>query len=320
MGESRYSDQLEAVITDLDTAGLLELSDGAQCVFVAGFVNRENEPLPLIVRKSDGGFGYAATDLAALRDRVANVGADEIYYVIGAPQAQHLDMVFAVARRAGWLPDHVRCEHVSFGNVLGTDHKMLRSREGESAKLVSLLNEAIERADDALALRDVGLDGDARRHLAVVIARAALKYADLSTERHRDYVFDLERMVAFEGDTGPYLEYAHARIRSIFRRLEDDYEVSVGEFILDEAPARLLALGLLQFPEAYSGALGQLAPHKLCNYLFDLAQRFTTFYETCPVLASTGSVRQERLALCEMTARTLEVGLGLLGIDAPDRM
>ena len=198
--------------------GLLVESDGALCVFPPGFVNRDGEPLPLIMQKRDEGYGYAATDLAALRDRVSDLHSDELLYVVGAPQVQHFEMVFAVAREAGWLPDTVRCEHVVFGNVLGKDHKMFKSRDGETVKLVTLIDEAIERAYVMLDERGTDLDGDAKFQLAEQIARAAIKYADLSTERQHDYVFDLDRMIAFEGDTGPYLQYAHARLRSIFRR------------------------------------------------------------------------------------------------------
>jgi arginyl-tRNA synthetase len=320
VGESSYNDQLEKLVEDLAASGLLVESDGALCVFPPGFTNREGQPLPLIVRKSDEGFGYAATDLAAIRDRVDHLRADEILYVVGAPQAQHLAMVFATARLAGWLPDSVRCEHVPFGNVLGPDRKMLRSRRGQSIKLVGLLDEAVEQAEVQLSARDPELGADDRRQLAWVIARAAIKYADLSTERTHDYVFDLERMVAFEGDTGPYLCYAHARIRSIFRRLGSSWEPVAASVTLDHPAERLLALGVLGFPEAVQDSLGQLAPHRLCTYLFDLAQRFTAFYESCPVLNAEPALRESRLVLCELSARALEVGLGLLGIEAPARM
>jgi arginyl-tRNA synthetase len=320
VGESYYNDSLDAVVRDLSSAGLLVESNGALCVFPPGFSNRDGEPLPLIVQKSDEGFGYAATDLAALRDRVDVLGADEILYVVGAPQAQHFAMVFATARLAGWLPERVRCEHVAFGNVLNKDRKMFKSRTGESVKLVDLLDEAVERAEAALATRDSSLSGDERHELALQIARSAIKYADLSTERQRDYVFDLDRMVAFEGDTGPYLAYAHARIRSIFRRLDAPWEPTVRSFALDTDAERSLAMGLLGFPEAFDSALELLAPHKLCTYLFDLAQRFTAFYEVCPVLNAPDELREQRLALCELSARTLALGLGLLGIEAPQRM
>jgi len=320
VGESYYNDMLEDVVRDLDAQGLLVESGGALCVFPEGFTNRDGEPLPLIVQKRDEGFGYAATDLAAVRDRVSRLHADEILYVVGAPQGQHFDMVFAVARAAGWLPDTVRCEHVAFGNVLGPDRKMFKTRSGETVKLIGLLEEATQRADAALMQRSNDLSEEERHRLARQIARAAVKYADLSTDRQRDYVFDLDRMIAFEGDTGPYLQYAHARLRSIFRRLDTPWEPGAVHFALREDAARSLALGLVAFPEALEAALATLQPHRLSGYLFDLAQRLTSFYEACPVLSAPEPTRSERLALCDLTSRTLALGLALLGIDAPDQM
>ena len=320
VGESFYDFMLGDVVADLSAAGLIVESGGALCVFPPGFTNRDGEALPLIVRKSDEGFGYAASDLAAVRDRVDNLHADEMLYVVGVPQAQHFEMVFAVARMAGWLPDRVRCEHVTFGNVLGPDRKMFKSRSGETVKLASLLGEAIERADAALKERNTDLDEMARTRLAVEIARAAIKYADLSTDRHHDYIFDLDRMIAFEGDTGPYLQYAHARLRSIFRRLGAPWASPTVAFALDTPQERHLALGLLAFPEAFESSLASLQPHRLCVYLFDLAQRLTAFYDACPVLSSEGALRDQRLALCDLAARTLSIGLSVLGIDAPEKM
>jgi arginyl-tRNA synthetase len=320
VGESYYNDVLSDVVRDLDAAGLLVESGGALCVFPEGFTNRDGEALPLIVQKRDEGFGYAATDLAAVRDRVGNLRADEILYVVGTPQSQHFEMVFAVARAAGWLPDTVRCEHVAFGNVLGPDRKMLKTRSGETVKLIALLDEARSRASSALDVRTPQMESHQRHTLATQIARAAIKYADLSTDRQRDYVFDLDRMITFEGDTGPYLQYAHARLRSIFRRLNEPWDSSAVTFELHDNAERHLALGLLHFPEALDGALATLQPHRLSGYLFDLAQRFTTFYEACPVLSAAEPTRSERLALCEITARTLSLGLSLLGIEAPEQM
>jgi arginyl-tRNA synthetase len=320
VGESYYNDKLEDIVRDLDAAGLLVESEGAKCVFPPGFQNREGEPLPLIVQKRDEGFGYAASDLAALRDRVTKLHGDELLYVVGAPQVQHFEMVFAVARLAHWLPDTVRCEQVAFGNVLGADHKMFKSRTGETMKLVRLIDDAIERAYVILDDRSTDLDGDAKLHLAEQIARAAIKFADLSTERQHDYVFDLDRMIAFEGDTGPYLQYAHARLRSIFRRSGEAWQPGGAHFALEAKAERELALGLLGLPEAFTSSLLTLQPHRLCTYLFDVAQRFTSFYDACPVLSAEGALREERLALCDITARTLQLGLSVLGIDAPDQM
>ncbi|HEY8081770.1 MAG TPA: arginine--tRNA ligase [Acidimicrobiales bacterium] len=321
VGESSYNHLLDAVVEDLDHAGLLVESDGALCVFPEGFTNREGDPLPLIVRKRDGGYGYSASDLAALRDRIETLGCDRLYYVVGAPQTQHLEMVFAVARAAGWVPDGVDAKHVAFGNVLGPDHKILRSRDGETLKLVDLLLEAVERAKMALDARDAAYGPDERELLAETIGIGAVKYADLSTERMRDYVFDWERMLSLEGDTGPYLAYAHARIRSIFRRLGRDGPLPGARVSVADPHERTLALELLRFEESLGATLEWLAPHRLCGYLFGIAQTFTAFYENCPVLrAPDEATRESRLVLCDATANTLELGLSLLGIHAPDRM
>lgn len=320
VGESFYNPMLPAVVADLDAAGLLVESDGALCVFPEGFATREGEPLPVIVQKRDEGFGYAATDLAAVRDRIGNLGGTDLLYVVGAPQAQHFAMVWAVAKAAGWIPDDVRIEHIAFGSVLGPDRKVFKTRSGETIKLIHLLNEAVDKADAALLARNADLSDDDRRTLATQIGRAAIKYADLSSDRQRDYVFDIDRMVAFEGDTGPYLQYAYARLRSIARRAGQDIDTPLVPFTLSTPAERLLALGLLGFPEAVDAAVAHCQPHRLAGYLFDLAQRFTSFYDACPVLSAEEATRLERLALCELTARTLRVGLSLLGIEAPEQM
>jgi len=320
VGESFYNPMLPAVVADLDAAGLLVESDGALCVFPEGFATREGEPLPVIVQKRDEGFGYAATDLAAVRDRIGNLGGTDLLYVVGAPQAQHFAMVWAVAKAAGWIPDDVRIEHIAFGSVLGPDRKVFKTRSGETIKLIHLLNEAVDKADAALLARNADLSDDDRRTLATQIGRAAIKYADLSSDRQRDYVFDIDRMVAFEGDTGPYLQYAYARLRSIARRAGQDIDTPLAPFTLSTPAERLLALGLLGFPEAVDAAVAHCQPHRLAGYLFDLAQRFTSFYDACPVLSAEEATRLERLALCELTARTLRVGLSLLGIEAPEQM
>jgi len=315
-GESFYNDQLDAVVRDLDAKGLIVVSDGASCVFPPGFTNRDGEPLPLIVRKSDEGYGYAATDLAAIRDRIDDVGADLMLYVVGAPQEQHFAMIFAVATMAGWLTESVEAVHVSFGNVLGPDRKMFKTRSGETVKLKALLDEGIERSRAALIERGERLDIDL---IASQVAMGAIKYADLSTDRQRDYIFDWDRMLAFEGNTGPYLQYAHARIRSIFRRIEDGS--ATGPISLTEPQERALAMQLRALPGVIQSAIESYSPSKLCTYLFDLAQSFTAFYEACPVLkAQDQALRSSRLSLCELTASTLRVGLSALGIDAPEQM
>ncbi|MDA8291666.1 MAG: arginine--tRNA ligase [Actinomycetota bacterium] len=322
-GESAYNEMLPSVVSDLEAAGLLVESDGARCVFPPGFENREGDPLPLIVQKSDGGFGYAATDLASIRDRVDRVGAARLLYVVGAPQSQHLAMCFAVAHLAGWLPEGVEAVHVAFGSVLGPDHKMLRSRAGRSVKLSSLLDEAVERAEATVAASGRDPAGS-RAAVARAVGIGAVKYADLSTERSRDYVFDWDRMLAFDGRTAPYLQYAHARIRSVLRRPE---AVAAGAGDAPVAPSvrepaeRALALELLGFEAAVRAVADELAPSVLASYLYDLATAFTAFYETCPIAkAPEQATRESRLLLARLAADVLALGLDLLGIEAPDSM
>ena len=320
-GESKYQSLMPEVYDRLERAGLLEESDGAKVVFPPGFHNRENEPLPLIVRSRSGAFMYATSDLACVVDRVERLGADLLLYVIGAPQAQHLQMVFEVARMAGWLCPPAEAVHVAFGNVLGEDRKMLRSRSGDAVKLIELLDEAIERAAAAVAQKNPDLDAATRAEVARMVGIGAVKYADLSTDRIRDYVFDWDRMLAFDGNTAPYLQYAHARICSIFRRAEVDRETVRGTPIsLHAVQERALAKRLLGYPTAIDETFASYSPHKLAIYLFDLAQDFTAFYEHCPVMRADEPVRSSRLALCDVTARTLAHGLGLLGIEVPESM
>lgn len=320
VGESYYNDQLESVVDELDQLGLLRESEGAECVFPKGFTNRDGEPLPLIVRKRDGGFGYAATDLATIRHRVRDLGATRLLYVVGLPQQQYLAMLFEAAREAGWLTPPVRAEHVGFGSVLGTDGKLLRSRAGRAVKLIDLLDEAVARAAAAVAERNPSLDEQTRSEVAQAVGIGAVKYADLSTDRTKDYVFDYDRMLAFDGKTGPYLQYAHTRIRSIFRRAGIDAPGVAGAVTVSEPAERDLALELLQFGEVLEGVAKSLEFHRLANYLYELSTAFTAFYESCPVLRAEGEVRQSRLVLCDLSARVLALGLGLLGITAPDQM
>lgn len=321
MGESVYQPKMQETIDRLRSADLLEESDGATVVFPPGFTNRDNEPLPLIVQARTGGFNYATSDLTCVIDRVERLGADLLLYVVGAPQAQHLQMVFEVAKMAGWLEAPAEAVHVSFGSVLGEDRKMLRSRSGDAVKLVELLDEAVERAAAAVAEKNPDLDDAERDEVARTIGIGAVKYADLSTDRIKDYVFDWDRMLAFEGNTAPYLQYAHARICSIFRRAEVDRNgVRSTEISLGEPQERELAKRLLAYPSALDDTLATYSPHKLCTYLFDLAQDFMSFYEHCPVMKADEPLRTSRLALCDLTARTLEHGLGLLGITAPEAM
>ncbi len=320
-GESKYQPLMPKAYARLDAAGLLGESDGAQVVFPPGFTNRDNEPLPLIVRSSAGAFMYATSDLACVLDRVERLGADLLLYVIGAPQAQHLQMVFEVAKMAGWLKPPAEAVHVAFGSVLGDDRKILRSRSGDSVKLIELLDEAVERAARAVAAKNPELDDDARAQVARMIGIGAVKYSDLSTDRIKDYVFDWDRMLAFEGNTAPYLQYAHARICSIFRRSGVARAAARRSPIgLAQPQERALSQRLLAYPTALADTIATYSPHKLCTYLFDLAQDFSAFYEHCPVTKADEPIRTSRLALCDVTACTLEHGLALLGIAAPEQM
>ena len=320
--ESMYNPLLASVVTRLRDAGLLQESNGAQVVFPPGYLNREGEPLPLIVQNSVGGYNYATTDLACVIDRVERLNVDRMVYVVGAPQAQHLAMVFAVSQMAGWLTPACEAVHVAFGNVLGDDRKILKSRSGESLKLNELLNEAIERAQSAVDSRSTELSPAERAAVARAVGIGAVKYADLSTDRIKDYVFDWDRMLSFDGNTAPYLQYAHARICSIFRRA-DIVRDSARSVVPTLGPPqeRALAIRLLAFDTAVWDTLDRYSPHRLCTYLFDLAQDFTAFYEHCPVLkAADVATTQSRLAMCDLTARVMEMGLSLLGISAPERM
>jgi arginyl-tRNA synthetase len=320
-GESYYNDQLQSVVDELDELGLLRESDGAQCVFPAGYTNRNGDPLPIIVKKGDGGFGYGATDLATIRHRLRNLQATRLLYVVGLPQQQHLEMIYDVARDAGWLVPPARAEHIGHGSILGDDGKMLRTRAGASVKLVDLLEEAVVRASAVIAEKAPELDENTRAAVARAVGIGAVKYADLSTDRRKDYVFDYDRMLSFEGNTAPYLQYARARICSIFRRASVEQPLKdVGTLVIAEPAERALALELLEFENVVTEVSETLEFHKLANYLYSLASAFTSFYEKCPVLRSEGDIKVSRLTLCDVTARTLELGLGLLGIEAPDQM
>jgi arginyl-tRNA synthetase len=322
-GESSYNDALVSVVDDLDAKGILVVDDGARCVFPPGFTNRDGDPLPMIVQKRDGGFGYAATDLAALRHRVADLGATRVLYVVGAPQADHLAMVFAVATMAGWLEPPARAEHVSFGSVLGSDGKMFRTRAGETIRLADLVREASERARAVVEAKNPELTSDEMDAVAGAVGIGAVKYADLSTDRVQDYVFDWDRMLALNGNTAPYLQYAHARVRSIFRRagLDDPSDADELHVVISDPSERALVVKLLAFDGVVQGVVDSLLPHRLCTFLFELASTFTTFYEQCPVLkADTDALRASRLDLCDLTASVLATGLDLLGIEAPDRI
>ncbi|ROR55224.1 arginyl-tRNA synthetase [Luteococcus japonicus] len=295
-GESMYNNMLPAVCEDLEARGIAKVDQGALAVFVDGY------EAPAIMRNSQGGYGYDVTDVAALRYRVGELHANRLIYVVGSEQTHHFKLIFGVCRKAGYLPDEVRAEHVGYGMVLGTDGKKFSTREGTAVHLDDLLDEAEQQAAPNIAL-------------------AAIKYADLSSGLQKDYTFDAERMTATTGDTGPYLQYAHARICQIMRKAEAE-QVEVPDTIttLDEPAEQQLALLLSRFGEVVADVAETLQPHKLCGYLYELAGAYSTFYEQCPVMKSEGEVRASRLALCSATRKVLAKGLYLLGMDAPERM
>jgi len=295
-GESTYNDELGPLVAELEGNGTAVIDDGALCVFVDGFA------APMIVRKRDGGFGYAATDLAAIRRRVRDLHANRIIYVVDARQSDHFDLLFAVARKAGFLPDEVTTEHVAFGTVLGTDGKPFKTREGTAVNLNTLLDAAEEQAAPPVAL-------------------AAIKYADLSNGLNKDYVFDVSRMVQTTGNTGPYLQYAHARVTQVLRKAAArGYGEQSKVLVLEKAAEQTLALLLIRFGDVVDEVARTLQPHRLCNYLYELSGALAIFYEQCPVLQSSGAVRDSRLALCSATKRVLAVGLTMLGIEPLERM
>ncbi len=315
MGESFYNDMLPEVVDDLIDRGIARMSEGAICVFLDGF------DAPFMVRKRDGGYGYAATDLAALRYRVQTMGARRIVYVTDARQRDHFAQLFQTARRAGYAPENVRLDHAAFGSILGLDGKPLKTREGRNVRLSGVITEAIERALAVVREKNPTLAPEDQEAIAGIIGIGALKYADLSQNMASDYVFDWDRMLALDGDTAPYLQYAYARIRSIFRKgglCPDD--VREGQPVVSEPAERRLAIWLLRYNEIVEQAAADVRPNLISQFLFELAVRFTTFFHECPVLKAAEPARTGRLALCGVTARVLAHGLGLLGIRVSERM
>ncbi|MFF3249035.1 arginine--tRNA ligase [Streptomyces sp. NPDC002870] len=322
VGESGYNDMLDETCRLLEESGVAVRSEGALCVFFDDVKGPDGNPTPLIVKKSNGGYGYAATDLSAIRDRVQNLKANTLIYVVDARQSLHFKMVFETARRAGWLNDEVKAVQLAFGTVLGKDGKPFKTREGETVRLVDLLDEAIERATAVVREKDTRneLTEEEIAERGVQVGIGAIKYADLSTSAARDYKFDLDQMVSLNGDTSVYLQYAYARIQSILRKAGDRKPAAHPELEL-AAAERALGLHLDQFGEALAEVASSYEPHKLAAYLYQLASHYTTFYDQCPVLkAETPAQIENRLFLCDITARTLHQGMALLGIRTPERL
>jgi len=339
-GESFYNPFLPAVVADLEATGLLVVDEGAGCVFLEGVSGKEGKPLPVIVQKSDGGFNYATTDLAAIRYRFAAApagdGVRRVIYVTDAGQASHFAGVFQVARRAGWIPEEGRLEHVPFGLVQGEDGKKLKTRAGDTVRLKDLLDEAVERSEADLRRRlaeeDRQEDEAFIRHVATTVGLAAVKYADLSQNRTTNYQFSFDRMLALQGNTAPYLLYAVVRIAGIARKGGDGANTGTSDQVsgMFSTPEQLLQFSepqewalvrhLLGFDGVIAEVEDELLPNRLCTYLFELSQVFNRFYDQVPVLKAPPEARGSRLALCRLTADTLKLGLGLLGIPTLERM
>ncbi|WP_410500243.1 arginine--tRNA ligase [Chitinibacter sp. S2-10] len=317
-GESAYNDDLPVVVSDLKSVGLLEESQGAQVVFLPEFKNPEGEPQAMIIQKKDGGYLYATTDLAAIRFRHRSLDLKRVVYVVDARQSLHFQQLFTLSRKAGFAPADMALEHVAFGTMMGEDGKPFKTRSGDTVKLVELLDEAVDRAYMLVSQKNPDLAEDTRRSIAKAVGIGAVKYADLSKNRTSDYIFNWDTMLAFEGNTAPYLQYSYTRVASVFRKV-GDYNANA-EIVISEPAEKQLALQLAQFDEVIAFVSDTCQPHQLCAYLFNLAQQFSRFYEACPILSAEGAVRDSRLAIAALTARTMKTGLSLLGIAVLEEM
>jgi arginyl-tRNA synthetase len=326
-GESFYNDKLPEVVKSLKNKNLAVESEGAVCVFPEGFKSKEDEPLPFIIQKSDGAYLYATTDLAAIRFRLNELGAKRIIYVTDARQALHFKMLFAVVKMAGWADDSVKLDHVTFGTMLGTDGKPFKTRTGGTVKLAELLDEAVQRAKAVVEEKNPDLPQEQKDKIAQAVGIGAVKYSDYSNNRDSDYIFSFDKMLAMDGNTAPYMQYAYARIRSIERKAEQtgiDIQkelTGINEITLTDPAEQALAKQLIQYSQAILGAAADCRPNYLTAYLYDLSQAFSRFYNACPVLQSEGQTRAARLLLCDVTARTIQHGMTqLLGIEVPQQM
>jgi arginyl-tRNA synthetase len=327
-GESYYNDRLAGIVREFLEKGIARESNGAVCIFSSDTKPQEEDPFkvhkeegwtdnPAIIRKADGGFLYATTDLATLQFRIDEWQADHVWYVVGVPQQLHFRQLFDAAARWGKIGDF---QHIAFGSILGDDRKLMRTRTGENVGLVEVLEEAVERAAQAIAGKNPDLQGEEAARVAEIVGIGAVKFAELSQGRLTDYVFSWDRMLALQGDTAPYLQYSHVRIRSIFRKLDAPFDVATAEIHLNEPAEIHLARLLVRFGEVLPTILEEFRPNLLANYVLELARAFHSYFEACPVLKAEEPARSSRLALCELTSRTLKQGLYLLGIDVPERM
>lgn len=321
-GESFYNDELAPLVADLQQKNLAVENDGAQVVFLQELADKEGNPSPVIIRKQGGGFLYATTDLAALKYRVNTLGANRIMYFIDARQSLHMQQVFTIARKAGYVDDITSLEHLAFGTMMGSDGKPFKTRTGGTVKLAELLVEAIERATSVVSEKNSELSAEEIQTIARKVGIGAVKYADLSKTRTNDYLFSWDSMLSFEGNTAPYLQYAYTRVKSIFRKAEIDAATLSGDITIGTVQEKVLAIRLLQFGETLDQVAREALPHLLCTYLYDVASLYMSFYEACPILKSDVSpeVRNSRLRLCHLVARTLQQGLDLLGIEVMEKM
>ncbi|MBL4279441.1 arginine--tRNA ligase [Vibrio fluvialis] len=321
MGESMYNDMLPGIVADLKEKGLAQEDDGAQVVFLEEFKNKDGEPMGVIIQKRDGGFLYTTTDIACAKYRYETLGADRVLYFIDSRQHQHLMQAWTIVRKAGYVPEEVTLEHHAFGMMLGKDGRPFKTRAGGTVRLADLLDEAEERAKALIESKNPDLDADEKAEIATTVAMAAVKYADLSKHRTTDYVFDWDNMLAFEGNTAPYMQYAYTRVASIFAKAGVSPDNLTGDIKITEEKEKALIAKLLQFEEAVQSVSREGQPHILCSYLFELAGQFSSFYEACPILiAEDESVKQSRLKLAALTAKTIKQGLSLLGLNTLERM
>ncbi|MTI15585.1 arginine--tRNA ligase [Sansalvadorimonas verongulae] len=322
MGESMYNDMLPAIVEDMKGKGLAVEDDGAMVVYLDEYKNKDGDPMGVIVQKRDGGFLYTTTDIACARYRYENLGADRVLYYIDARQAQHLQQAWTIVRKAGYVPEHVTLEHHAFGMMLGKDNKPFKTRAGGVVKLASLLDEATARATRLIEEKSGDMPAEQKAEVINAIAMGSVKYSDLSKNRTSDYVFEWDNMLSFEGNTAPYMMYAYTRVQSIFRKAGVDVAALGGDIAIKEDAERELAIKLMQFSEAVEGVAREGMPHILCAYLFELAGCFMKFYEFCPVnkVDVPADVKTSRLQLCALTARTLKLGLGCIGIETVEQM
>ncbi|EKM0482449.1 TPA: arginine--tRNA ligase [Escherichia coli] len=322
MGESLYNPMLPGIVADLKAKGLAVQSEGATVVFLDEFKNKEGEPMGVIIQKKDGGYLYTTTDIACAKYRYETLHADRVLYYIDSRQHQHLMQAWTIVRKAGYVPESVPLEHHMFGMMLGKDGKPFKTRAGGTVKLADLLDEALERARRLVAEKNPDMSADELEKLANAVGIGAVKYADLSKNRTTDYIFDWDNMLAFEGNTAPYMQYAYTRVLSVFRKAEiDEEQLAAAPVIIREDREAQLAARLLQFEETLTVVAREGTPHVMCAYLYDLAGLFSGFYEHCPILsAENEELRNSRLKLAQLTAKTLKLGLDTLGIETVERM